>query len=64
MPPSTATKVTLPRLTVTTRYSVAAADATMLRPGSMITSASAGTCLRAAPISASRYSPTLGGRSS
>ena len=54
MPPSTATNVTAPRLTVTTRYSVAAADATMLRPGSTITSASAGRCSRAAPISASR----------
>ena len=50
-----------PRFTVTTRYRVNAALATMLRPGSMISWAAAGRCARAAPTSASRYSATDGG---
>ena len=54
MPPSTATNVMAPRFTVTTRYNVMAAVATMLRPGSISSCASAGRCSRAAPTRASR----------
>ncbi len=43
MPPSTATWVTTPRLTVVTRYSVHALLATMLRPGSTMMRLSLGS---------------------
>ena len=47
IPPSTATWVITPRLTVVTRYSVQALVATMLRPGSTMIRLSCGNSSRA-----------------
>ena len=60
MPPSTATNVGSPRLTVTTLYSVIPARATTLRPGSTRIRACAGRYVRAASVSACSHSRGVG----